>query len=37
VQWYLTGGDAPVLAQQLEWEHKLVPDLVLDGLRLALL
>lgn len=37
VQWYFTGGDAFELAQQLEWEHKLVPDLVLDGLRLALL
>lgn len=37
VQWYLTGGDAPLLAQQLDWEYKLVPDLVLDGLRLALL
>jgi type III pantothenate kinase len=37
VQWYFTGGDAPALVQHLEWEHKLVPDLVLDGLRLALL
>lgn len=37
VQWYFTGGDAPVLVPHLEWEHKLVPDLVLDGLRLALL
>jgi type III pantothenate kinase len=37
VRWYLTGGDAPALARQLDWEHRLVPDLVLDGLRLALL
>lgn len=37
VRWYLTGGDAAALAQHLEWEHRLVPDLVLDGLRLALL
>jgi len=37
LQWYFTGGDAAVLAQQVEWQHKLVPDLVLDGLRLALL
>lgn len=37
VRWYFTGGDAPLLSQQIEWEHRLVPDLVLDGLRLALL
>jgi type III pantothenate kinase len=37
VRWYLTGGDAHALSSQLEWDHTLVPDLVLDGLRLALL
>lgn len=37
VKWYFTGGDASLLVQHLEWEHKCVPDLVLDGLRLALL
>ena len=35
-QWYLCGGDAMLLGSHLEWEHSLVPDLVLDGLSLAL-
>ncbi len=35
-RWYLTGGDAETLAAYIEWEFKLVPDLVLDGLRLDL-
>lgn len=30
--WFLTGGDAPVLAPHLDWELALVPDLVMDGL-----
>lgn len=34
--WYLCGGDATLLAAHLEWEHRLAPDLVLDGLTLAL-
>lgn len=35
--WYLTGGDAPMLEHCLDWECRVVPELVLDGLRLALL
>lgn len=35
-RWYFTGGDAETLAAYIEWEFKLVPDLVLDGLRLSL-
>lgn len=34
--WYLTGGDATVLAPYIEWPFSLQPDLVLDGLGLAL-
>lgn len=36
VQWFLCGGDADVLARQLSWGHELSPDLVLEGLALAL-
>jgi type III pantothenate kinase len=35
-RWYLCGGDADLLAPYIEWEYSLAPDLVLDGLRLAL-
>lgn len=31
--WYLTGGDAQLLASYIEWPCQLLPDLVLDGLR----
>lgn len=34
--WFLCGGDAPLLAAHLEWPHTLAPDLVLDGLSLGL-
>jgi type III pantothenate kinase len=34
-RWYLTGGDATVLLPHLNWEVQHVPDLVLDGLELA--
>jgi type III pantothenate kinase len=37
VRWYCCGGDAPLLLPQLDWDCRLEPDLVLDGLRLALL
>jgi len=36
-RWYLCGGDADLLANYIEWEHTLAPNLVLDGLRLELL
>jgi len=35
--WFLTGGDAPVLASHLDWECRLYPDLVMDGLELVML
>lgn len=34
--WYMTGGDAPLLARHIAWEVNVVPELVLDGLRLTL-
>lgn len=37
VQWFLTGGDAVWLIPHLDWETRLVPDLVMDGLSLAML
>jgi type III pantothenate kinase len=37
VEWFLTGGDAPSLATHLEWSCRLIPDLVMDGLGLAML
>jgi type III pantothenate kinase len=37
VEWFLTGGDAPYLAAQLEWECRSAPDLVMDGLSLTML
>jgi type III pantothenate kinase len=36
-RWYLTGGDAVVLLPHLNWEIQHEPDLVLDGLELAML
>lgn len=36
VRWFLCGGDADVLGCQLTWPHERAPDLVLDGLSLAL-
>jgi type III pantothenate kinase len=35
-QWYFTGGDAPVLLPHLDWEIRHEPNLVLDGLELAM-
>ncbi|MEX2367693.1 MAG: type III pantothenate kinase [Pseudohongiellaceae bacterium] len=35
-QWYLTGGDARILLPFLDWQYELVPDLVMDGLALAM-
>jgi len=35
--WFLTGGDADVLSQLMDWECKVVPDLVMDGLELTML
>jgi type III pantothenate kinase len=35
--WYFAGGDAAVLLPHLSWEIKHEPDLVLDGLELAML
>ncbi len=37
VQWVLTGGDAPYLAAHLDWDCRIVPDLVMDGLSLTML
>lgn len=37
LRWYFTGGDAPILLGEIEWDCRQVPDLVLDGLRLSLL
>lgn len=33
--WYLTGGDAPIFTPLIEWQHKLIPELVMDGLEIA--
>jgi type III pantothenate kinase len=35
--WFLTGGDAPYLAAHLDWECRMVPELVMDGLSLTML
>ena len=35
-QWYLTGGDAGVLLPHFSWDIKHEPDLVLNGLELAM-
>lgn len=35
--WYLTGGDAALLASYIQWPCKLQNELVLDGLRLMML
>ena len=32
--WFLTGGDAELLANYLDWDLRISPDLVLDGLEL---
>jgi type III pantothenate kinase len=37
VDWFLTGGDAHYLAKHLDWECRMVPDLVMDGLSLTML
>lgn len=37
VEWFLTGGDAPHLANHLGWDCRLLPDLVMDGLELTML
>jgi type III pantothenate kinase len=37
VQWFLTGGDAVWLAPHLDWETRMLPDLVMDGLSLTML
>ncbi len=37
VEWFLTGGDAPYLAGHLDWNCRLVSDLVMDGLSLTML
>lgn len=34
--WFLTGGDAAIMSRQLDWEHKVVPDLVMDGLSIGM-
>lgn len=36
IKWFLTGGDSDIVSRQVAWEHEVVPDLVLDGLSLAL-
>ena len=36
LRWYLAGGDARLLSRHLDWEHRVVPDLVMDGLSIAL-
>ena len=36
VHWFICGGDGEALQKFLPWETRLVPALVLDGLRLAL-
>ena len=35
-RWYFTGGDETLLLPHLDWEIKHEPDLVLDGLELAM-
>jgi type III pantothenate kinase len=32
--WYLTGGDADILASFINWQYKINPDLVMDGLEI---
>jgi len=34
--WFLTGGDAERIGRQLDWDHEIKKDLVLDGLGLSL-
>lgn len=36
VNWFITGGDSEVLARHLDWDHKTVPDLVMDGLVISI-
>jgi len=33
--WFLTGGGAPALARMVDWPAELAPDLVLEGLAIA--
>lgn len=35
INWYLTGGDANLISPLVTWEHKVVPDLVMDGLAIS--
>lgn len=35
MEWFLSGGDAPLLADKLGWACAVVPELVMDGLELA--
>ncbi len=35
-QWVLCGGDARLISDLLAWPHEVRPDLVMDGLKLAL-
>ena len=36
VDWYITGGDGHVLSRYIGWDHQVVPDLVMDGLSIAM-
>jgi len=36
ITWYLCGGDAETVGQHISWSFEIIPDLVLDGLALAL-
>jgi len=33
--WYLTGGDADILASFIGWQHQINLDLVMDGLEIS--
>ncbi len=36
VNWFVTGGDSKILSRNMEWEHKRVPDLVMEGLAFSI-
>lgn len=35
-RWFLCGGDAELISGLLKWPHEVLPELVMDGLALAL-
>ena len=33
--WDVAGGGGPSVTSLVEWQHKLIPELVMDGLEIA--